>query len=110
MFVVMHDGTLGERAVPDGWGGVVLAEPGVAFEVSDEFAGQEPGDWEPCDGDVARDDEGRDVSGLYAFEMLGPGGWQRRRLGHGLLAQEDVFRPADEFEIAALAAEGGEQA
>ena len=108
MFVVMHDGTLGERAVPDGWGGVVVAEPGVAFEVHDDVAGQAPGEWEPADSDVVVDDEGRDVSGRYAHEPVpseAGGGWLRRELGHGLLAQEDVFREADEFEVAALGAD-----
>ena len=119
MFVVMHDGALGERAVPDGRGGVVFAQPGVPFEVSDEVAGVAPGAWEPADGDVVRDEEGRDVSGAYAHEPIGPGvaygvagGWRRRHLGHGLLAQETVFRAATDDEVAALdaAADGGDDA
>ena len=118
MFVVMHDGTLGERAVPDGRGGVVFAQPGVPFEVSDEVAGVAPGAWEPADGDVVRDEEGRDVSGAYAHEPLeGPDGavsWRRRHLGSGLLAQETVFRVATDDEVAARVATddaaGGEQA
>ena len=117
MFVVMHDGTLGERAVPDGRGGVVFAQPGVPFEVDDEVAGQAPGPWEPVAGDVVRDEQGRDVSGAYAHEPLSEPvtledgtvlAWRRRLLGAGLLAQENDFRAATDDEVAAPAA-GGEQ-
>lgn len=110
MFVVMHDSTLGERAVPDGRGGVVFAQPGVPFEVSDEVAGVAPGPWEPADGDVTVDEEGRDVSGAYAHEPLEGGGWRRRHLGHGLLAQENDYRAATDDEVAALEAtpDGGD--
>lgn len=111
MWVVMHDGTLGERAVPNGWGGVVFAQPDVPFEVSDEVAGVAPGEWEPCAGDVSRDDEGHDVSGEFSHELLPDGTWRRRALGHGLLAQENDFRAATDDEVAALATPaGGEQA
>ncbi len=116
MFVVMHDGTLGERALPDGRGGVVFAQPGVPFEVDDEVAGVAPGPWEPADADVVRDEEGRDVSGQYAHEPVeGPDGavvWRRRHLGGGLLAQESVFRAATDDEVAALdaAPDGGDDA
>ena len=102
MFIVMHDGTLGERAVPDGRGGVVLAQPGVPFEVDDAVAGSAPGPWEPCASDVPRGDEGEDLSGTHAYAPLDEPvevdgvllAWQRRHLGSGLLAQEDVFGPA----------------
>lgn len=103
MFVVMHDGTLGERAVPDGRGGVVIARPGIPFEVSDEVAGVAPGPWETCESDVPRGDDGEDLVGTHAFEQLeapvevGDGVvhyWRRRHLGSGLLAQVDVFEAA----------------
>ena len=123
MWVVMHDGTLGERAVPDGRGGVVFAVPGVPFEVDDEVAGYPPGVWEPCAGDVSRDEEGADVSGDYAHEPLAEPvqledgtsvAWRRRHLGRGLLAQEDVFRAAGPGEVdepaAPVDSTGGEQA
>lgn len=110
MFIVMHDGTLGERAVPDGRGGVVLAQPGVPFEVDDAVAGSAPGPWEPCTSDVPRGPEGEDLAGTHAFAPLDPPvevdgalcGWQRRHLGSGLLAQEDVF-------AAAAAPDGGDE-
>lgn len=114
MFIVMTDGALGERAVPNGRGGVVIARPGVPFDVDPAIAGEAPGEWETtAQGDV-RDEHGHDPGGV-AFEQLEQvvevdgvrHGWRVRRLGHGLLAQENVFRAATDDEVAQLEADGG---
>lgn len=98
----MTDRTLGERAVPDGRGGVVIARPGVPFDVDPVIAGEPPGEWETTDRGDPRNANGHDVGGL-AFEPLAEPvqvdgvwhAWVVRRLGSGLLAQEHVFRAAN---------------
>lgn len=109
MRVVLVDTTLGPRAVPTGFGGVVVAEPGVPFDVTPEVGGVAPGPWEPVAHDVPRQDTsgptpGADLPGGYAYEPVSPpvtddaGGvfaFRRRHLGSGLLAQEGVWSAAD---------------
>jgi hypothetical protein len=112
VYVVLVDPGIGERALPDGRGGVVIARPGVPFDVDPSVAGEAPGEWETtAQGDV-RDANGHDPGGI-AFEVLHrpvevdgvTHGWRMRRLGHGLLAQVGVFRAATDDEVAA--ADGG---
>lgn len=99
MHIVMTDRTLGERAIPDGRGGVVIARPGVPFEVDAAVAGESAGEWETtAQGDV-RDWNGHDPGGMALEPLDVPvvvdgqvHAWRWRRLGHGLLAQHDVFR------------------
>jgi hypothetical protein len=118
MWVVMHDASLGSRALPDGAGGVVLVEPGQAFEVPDAIAGEAPSGWETCPGDVPRGPSGEDLADGCSYEPLqvpvmvdvdgdGEGDtvqvahyFRRRGLGWGLLAQEDVYRVATDAQIA----------
>lgn len=118
MWVVMHDKSLGARALPDGAGGVLVVEPGQAFEVDDDLAGTAPGEWETCPGDVPRGPSGEDLADGHAYEPLQVPVWvdvdgdgtpdeqrtahyyRRRHLGSGLLAQEDVFRPATDSQVA----------
>jgi len=118
MWVVMHDKSLGARALPDGAGGVLIVEPGKAFEVDDAFAGEAPGGWETCEGDVPRGPSGEDLADGFAYEPLevpvmvdtdGDGTvdavtvahyFRRRLLGSGLLAQEDVFGVATDAQVA----------
>lgn len=100
MRVVLVDSTIGPRAVPSGFGGVVIAEPGVPFEVSDEIGGVPPGPWEPVDHDVPRQDvsgpnPGADLPDGYTYDEAAPGVFRRRHLGSGLLAQEGVWAAAD---------------
>ena len=117
MWVVMHDKSLGARALPDGAGGVLVVEPGRPFEVDDEHAGTAPGEWETCEGDVPRGASGEDLADGYAYEPLQVPVWvdvdgdgdvdelrvahyyRRRHLGTGLLAQEDVYRPATDAQV-----------
>lgn len=121
MWVVMHDRSLGARAIPDGAGGVLVVEPGKPFDVDDELAGAAPGEWETCAGDVPRAAGGEDLADGYAYEPLdvpvmvdtdGDGDvdtvtvahyFRRRHLGSGLLAQVDVFRPASDAQAARAA-------
>lgn len=113
LYLVLVDAGIGDRALPDGRGGVVIARPGVPFDVDASVAGEAPGEWETtATGDV-RDENGHDPGGI-AFEVLKQPvevdgvthGWRMRRLGHGLLAQVGVFRAATDDEVAD-AADGG---
>ena len=98
MQIALVDDSLGERAIPDGRGGVVIVTPGVPFEIDDAIAGQPPGPWEPCEREE-RTADGHDL-GDTAFEQTETG-WRRRHLGRGLLAQEDTFRPVEDDEVPA---------
>lgn len=118
MWVVMHDKSLGARALPDGAGGVLVVEPGQAFEVDDDLAGAAPGEWETCPGDVPRGASGEDLADGYSYEPLQVPVWvdtdgdgdvdelrvahyyRRRHLGAGLLAQVDVFKVATDAQVA----------
>jgi len=106
--VVLVDKTLGPRAVPTGFGGVVVAEPGVPFDVTPEIGGVAPGPWEPVAHDVPRQDTsgprpGADMPDGWTYEPVpvtddegNVFAFRRRHLGSGLLAQEGIWAAAVE--------------
>jgi hypothetical protein len=109
VYVVLVDPGIGERALPDGRGGVAIARPGVPFNVDVSVAGEAPGEWETSPVGDIRDVNGHDPGGIACEPLDQPvvvdgvtHAWRIRRLGHGLLAQVGVFRAASDDEVAAV--------
>lgn len=87
--LLVHDSPIGTLAIPTPDGRLFVAERGMSVAIPTDVAGAAPGPWESlADGEVPDLGDGRSW-------RIGPdGAWQVRTPGHGLLAQEDVWRIA----------------
>lgn len=88
--LLVHDSPIGTLAIPTPDGRLFAAKRGVSVAIPADVAGAAPGPWESlADGEMPDLDDGR------SWRIGSDGAWQVRTPGHGLLAQEDVWRVAD---------------
>lgn len=87
--LLVHDSPIGTLAIPTPNGRLFVAERGVSVAIPADVAGAAPAPWESlADGETPDLGDGR------SWRVGLDGAWQVRTPGHGLLAQEDVWRIA----------------